>query len=154
MAEKQTREQFIKGYCERSGMSWESLSARRQVVPCECEEDICTGWAMVPKDEPAVPGVPLAAPTVTDEQLTASFTKTHSGPNPFYACVHCGASVPGLREYLVSHFNTHGVTSLVGVGTDQIEQPTATHGASHLYGVRASDAAVPVQPQPEGGNGN
>jgi hypothetical protein len=46
---------------------------------------------------------------VTDEQLTAAFTRTHGGPNPLYSCNTCGASVLGVRNELVDHFNTHGV---------------------------------------------
>lgn len=44
-----TREEFIAGYCARSGVTWEWLSQYRKVLPCECGEDICDGWAMLPQ---------------------------------------------------------------------------------------------------------
>lgn len=43
-----------------------------------------------------------------------------------------------LARELLDAPAARGVTSMVGVGTDQIEQPTATLGASHLYGVRGT----------------
>lgn len=43
-----TRDAFIAGYCERSGITPEKLSALGQVaVPCSCGEPGCCGWAMV-----------------------------------------------------------------------------------------------------------
>lgn len=63
----------------------------------------CTNWR--PSD------VPTTAPTFTDEQLAERYTKSHGGPNPYYACRACGEDVPGLRELLVEHAATHGVTA-------------------------------------------
>jgi hypothetical protein len=45
------KEAFIRRYCERSGITWEFLSKRRVVVPCDCGDPICEGWAMVPRDD-------------------------------------------------------------------------------------------------------
>lgn len=47
-----SREQFIEEYCVESGISWDELSQWRVAVPCDCGEDVCKGWAMVPR--PAV----------------------------------------------------------------------------------------------------
>ena len=61
-----TREEFIAGYCARSGIAWEVLAERRIAVPCECGAEQCLGWCMVPKDFDAfdialATGRPLAA---------------------------------------------------------------------------------------------
>ena len=45
-----TREEFIAGYCERSGVTWEWLSTSRNARPCNCREEGCDGWAMVSND--------------------------------------------------------------------------------------------------------
>jgi hypothetical protein len=42
-----TEEQFIEGYCARSGMSWEELKEGLVVLPCNCGDASCDGWAMV-----------------------------------------------------------------------------------------------------------
>ena len=42
-----TRDEFIAGYCERSGVTWEWLSQRYAALPCACGEKGCDGWAMV-----------------------------------------------------------------------------------------------------------
>lgn len=47
-----TREEFIEEYCQRSGISWEELSKRREAIPCTCGEDLCKGWAMVSVEPP------------------------------------------------------------------------------------------------------
>ena len=46
---KMPKEEFIVGYCERSGITWEELSEWATVLPCDCEEDDCRGWVMVEK---------------------------------------------------------------------------------------------------------
>ena len=46
---KMPKEEFIVGYCERSGITWEELSEWAMVLPCDCEEDDCRGWVMVEK---------------------------------------------------------------------------------------------------------
>jgi hypothetical protein len=43
------REQFIAGYCERSGVTWEELSKTQIAERCDCGEEGCAGWAMVSK---------------------------------------------------------------------------------------------------------
>lgn len=45
-----TREEFIRGYCERSKVTWEELSKRRKAMRCYCGDPICKGWQMVPLD--------------------------------------------------------------------------------------------------------
>ena len=44
-----TKEEFIKTYCERSNISWETLSQRCIVVSCDCDYEGCQGWGMVSK---------------------------------------------------------------------------------------------------------
>lgn len=46
-----TREEFIAGYCERSDILWAELSEWRAAVPCDCGDESCDGWGMVPKWE-------------------------------------------------------------------------------------------------------
>lgn len=43
-----TREEFIQGYCERSKIDRERLFKSRRVIPCDCGDESCRGWAMVP----------------------------------------------------------------------------------------------------------
>jgi len=50
-----TREEFIKGYYDRSGIAaserrpdgFQIGSHRRVAVPCDCGEDDCQGWQMM-----------------------------------------------------------------------------------------------------------
>jgi len=42
-----SRKQFIEEYCLTSDMSWQELSKTRVVLPCNCREDGCRGWAMI-----------------------------------------------------------------------------------------------------------
>jgi hypothetical protein len=44
-----TREEFIRQYCARSGITWNLLRLRRIAVPCVCGRRTCQGWAMLPK---------------------------------------------------------------------------------------------------------
>lgn len=44
---KVTRDDFIIGYCERSGISWDRLRKSQVVLPCSCGEEDCQGWAMI-----------------------------------------------------------------------------------------------------------
>ena len=46
-----TKQEFIDGYCERGGLSWEWLRTRRVAVVCDCNEPICSGWKMIPKED-------------------------------------------------------------------------------------------------------
>lgn len=43
-------DEFERGYCERSGISVEQMRQWNHVVPCDCGDEICEGWAMVPLD--------------------------------------------------------------------------------------------------------
>jgi hypothetical protein len=45
-----TKEEFIREYCDRSGITWEWLSQTTVVLPCTCDSDICQGWAMILND--------------------------------------------------------------------------------------------------------
>lgn len=44
------RQEFIDGYCKRSGVTWGDLSRRFVALPCHCGEASCEGWAMVTND--------------------------------------------------------------------------------------------------------
>lgn len=46
-----TREEFIAGYCERSGFPEDYVLQNNVALPCACSEDGCTGWAMVEREE-------------------------------------------------------------------------------------------------------
>lgn len=53
-----TREEFIDGYMERSGLDANCRTERgfrighieRIALPCTCGDEACKGWAMVPTD--------------------------------------------------------------------------------------------------------
>lgn len=47
-----TKDEFIAAYCARSGVHWDDIKEHREAVPCDCGEDICQGWQMVPRDAP------------------------------------------------------------------------------------------------------
>lgn len=58
----------------------------------------------------------------TDQQLRGNFGRmAYPGPNPFYACKACGASVPGVRNELEDHFLScpvlHPVTGTEGAAS-------------------------------------
>ncbi len=62
-----TREEFVAGYMERSGVTdWRidgevvTFAGRfkRLAIPCECGEDGCEGWAMVREGEREILTVP------------------------------------------------------------------------------------------------
>ena len=46
-----TKEEFITGYCERSKLSRATFDRRLVVLPCQCAEPNCQGWAVV-ENEP------------------------------------------------------------------------------------------------------
>jgi len=46
-----TQDEFISGYCERSGVTWDWLSKHQKAIPCACGEDGCEGWMMVDNNE-------------------------------------------------------------------------------------------------------
>jgi len=42
------KEEFIKGYCERSGFPFEWFKHQgMDAYPCNCGEDGCEGWQMI-----------------------------------------------------------------------------------------------------------
>jgi hypothetical protein len=52
-----TREEFEQQYAERSGITVEELRIYRTVLPCDCGEEGCEGWQMVPislADDPMI----------------------------------------------------------------------------------------------------
>lgn len=46
-----TKEDFIKLYCEKSGITEEELLKTQVVLPCNCNDEICKGWAVVSNNE-------------------------------------------------------------------------------------------------------
>jgi hypothetical protein len=45
-----TKAEFIAAYCAASGVSWDDLKEKRVALPCNCDDESCSGWAMVPND--------------------------------------------------------------------------------------------------------
>lgn len=42
-----TKQDFIADYCKESEISWDELKDSQVVLPCNCGESGCHGWAMV-----------------------------------------------------------------------------------------------------------
>lgn len=49
-----TKEEFIAGYCERSGVKWEEISVMQVALPCDCGDEGCNGWAMVSNNQSSI----------------------------------------------------------------------------------------------------
>ena len=63
-----TCEQFIKGYCERSGITLEQMREFGMVaIACVCGEPDCKGWAMIHVDSPPPPAPGQSASTEIHE---------------------------------------------------------------------------------------
>jgi len=45
-----SKDEFIKQYCENSGVEWNWLQQYQVALPCMCGSSKCKGWAMVPND--------------------------------------------------------------------------------------------------------
>lgn len=48
-----TRDEFVRSYCELSGLTWEWLSGsdgNQVALPCACGDETCPGRAMVAND--------------------------------------------------------------------------------------------------------
>lgn len=45
-----TKDQFIDGYCERSGIAREWFDAQLVALPCACDYEGCQGWATIRND--------------------------------------------------------------------------------------------------------
>jgi len=45
-----SKEEFIKGYCERSEISREEYDKNFLALKCNCEDTKCNGWATVSND--------------------------------------------------------------------------------------------------------
>jgi hypothetical protein len=60
-----TKDEFIDGYCKRSGVTKKWLLSNRNVVPCGselgCDYEQCEGWAVVPLEFETHNGLPLGA---------------------------------------------------------------------------------------------
>lgn len=46
-----TKEDFIKLYCEKSKITEQELLESQVVLPCNCGDEICKGWAVVGNNE-------------------------------------------------------------------------------------------------------
>lgn len=46
-----TKENFIKLYCEKSDITEEELLKTQVVLPCNCNDETCKGWAVVSNNE-------------------------------------------------------------------------------------------------------
>lgn len=49
-----TKEEFVKGYCERSGVTLDWLIQYKVALPCGCGDEVCDGWAMVTNNPDAI----------------------------------------------------------------------------------------------------
>ena len=49
-----TKDEFIDSYCKKSKISWDKLSKSQVVLPCECKDELCQGWAMVSNDQDSI----------------------------------------------------------------------------------------------------
>jgi len=49
-----TKEDFIKLYCERSQITQEELFKSQVVLPCNCNDDTCKGWAVIVNNESSI----------------------------------------------------------------------------------------------------
>jgi len=55
-----TKEEFEKGYAERSNVTIEWLRERhREAVPCDCGDELCQGWQMINTKEFDEQGNPI-----------------------------------------------------------------------------------------------
>lgn len=46
-----SKEEFIKDYCEKSGITEKDLLKRNVILTCNCGDLSCNGFAVVSKDE-------------------------------------------------------------------------------------------------------
>jgi hypothetical protein len=49
-----TKQEFIQSYCQRSSIAPELILKTNIAIPCNCGDEMCDGWAMVSKDDPAI----------------------------------------------------------------------------------------------------
>lgn len=49
-----TRDEFERGYCERSKISVEENRKYSVALPCACSDQTCPGWAMVSLTDPGL----------------------------------------------------------------------------------------------------
>lgn len=45
------KQDFIKLYCEKSGITEEELQKTQVVLPCNCNHELCKGWAVISNNE-------------------------------------------------------------------------------------------------------
>lgn len=46
-----TKEEFEKGYCNRSEITVEEYHKHFVTLPCNCGDESCNGWASITKNE-------------------------------------------------------------------------------------------------------
>ena len=49
-----TKEEFEKGYLERSGLSQKFCNEHFVTMECNCGEEICDGWAQIRNNEESI----------------------------------------------------------------------------------------------------
>jgi hypothetical protein len=80
-----TEDEFIDGYCARSGVSRGELASRRVAVPCDCGDPACPGWMMIPGPD-MLAGPRYTVPQwLTSEQLVQYMNDVAAGkiePDP------------------------------------------------------------------------
>ena len=50
-ASKLSAKGFAIAYAARSGVTVEWLMQYKKVVPCDCDDELCEGWQMIPRDD-------------------------------------------------------------------------------------------------------
>lgn len=82
------RDEFIRGYCERSGVTWEWLRQYRVCALCDCGDPTCEGFAMVPRS--SIEDLPSTTPR--GDQPTDHFADMLHRSGDFcgsYLCQDC-----------------------------------------------------------------
>ncbi len=51
-----TKEEFKKGYCDRSKITLEKYDKHFVALPCGCDCDGCEGWATISNDPQSIKG--------------------------------------------------------------------------------------------------
>ncbi len=49
-----TREDFKKDYCKKLGITPRYFDKRFVILHCSCEDDTCSGWAVVANDKESI----------------------------------------------------------------------------------------------------
>lgn len=56
---------FLEAYCEKEGKPWSELQKTMEVVICNCGNDLCQGWVVVPKAQAESQQEPETPPAAT-----------------------------------------------------------------------------------------